>query len=97
MRTTLEELIQRGNVRTQRLVEAARQLQKERPIESIRVVDIVECAGFSVGSFYLSFESVEDLWACFLRTDLIGAEKPFDVICRYMPGKLAAAVKEALP
>ena len=88
---------QRSFERTSRLIDAARQLQKARPIDAIKVADIVELAGYSVGSFYLSFESVEDLWACFLRADLIGAEKPFDVICRYMPGKLAAAVKEALP
>lgn len=87
----------RSFARTDGLITAARQLQKEKPIEAIKVADIVERAGYSVGSFYLSFSSVEEMWAEFLTADLDGAEKPLEVVARYMPSKMAAALLESLP
>lgn len=97
MGASREELRQQGIVRTRRLVEAARQLQAERAIESIRVVDIVERAGYSVGTFYNAFDSVDAMWGSFLKEDLKAEpDKPYEVIARYMRPELAAAVKEAL-
>jgi hypothetical protein len=45
------------------LVEAARALFSARPHESITVEEVASAAGLAKGTFYLRFQSLDELWA----------------------------------
>lgn len=45
------------------LVGAARALFSARPLESVTVEEVASAAGLAKGTFYLHFQSLDELWA----------------------------------
>jgi AcrR family transcriptional regulator len=49
------------------LVEAARALFAARPLESVTVEEVATAAGLAKGTFYVHFQSLDDLWAALAK------------------------------
>jgi AcrR family transcriptional regulator len=49
------------------LVEAARALFAARPLESVTVEEVASAAGVAKGTFYVHFESLDELWAALAK------------------------------
>lgn len=84
---------QKGHVTRQRIMDATAALLDQKPFRSLKVAEIARAAGTSASTFYLYFESVEDLVLLLVRQTKQTTPEIMTILGRAWEGK--AAVNDA--